>query len=149
MSGQNALALALYRGQSPNILEVSIAGGNYQYPLMALCDGNRRAAISLLELTKKKNYALSEQDCLGIQQRLPAMLSIAEAKGATASRHAMGTRDLISILERIRDYAEQYKIDTGAEAQIERLYPANIVASIDRAPDAVAASPATTMVVGR
>jgi hypothetical protein len=133
MNAYQALALALTRGRSPNLLEANIAGGNYRHELAALCDGNRQAANVLLALARDTSHALSKQECLGIKERLPAMLAIAQARGATSTEHSMARPELLNTLIRIGNHSSQYGIDAGVAAYIDLLQPAAIVACVDHA----------------
>jgi hypothetical protein len=140
-SGHAALALALSQGHSPNVLEVSIAGANFKDKLAALTDGNRRVAGDLLTLARDRAHALSKNECERIKDRLPSMLALAEAHGATSTEHSMARPELLSALLRIGSHAGQHGIDTGVEPHIERLRavkPATQVERIERAPSPVA-----------
>jgi hypothetical protein len=132
-----ALALAVSRSGSPNLLEVAIGGGHYGPPLAALCDGNRRSAIRLLKQAKDPSHALVKSECEEIRRQLPAMVAIASARGACATEHAMTQPDMVMTLGRIGSHASQYNIDTGVDAQIALLQPGKVVASAQRASEMV------------
>lgn len=141
MKAYQALALALNRGKSPNLLEANVAGGSYRSELAALCDGNRREAIALLGLARDGAHALSKQECLRIKERLPAMLAIAQVRGVFSSEHSMARPELLNMLIRIGNHSSQYGIDAEVAATIEQLQPAAAVACVDHAGQ-VSSSPA-------
>ena len=133
--GSQVLAVAVSRGQSPNILEVSIAGGHSHADLAALTDGNRRSAIDLLTKAKDTSHALSSRgECVQIQKQLPAMLAIAEDHGPFGSEHSMTNFQLADTLERIRDHAVQHDVDLGVQEHIDRLRPVTKINGATRQP---------------
>lgn len=131
-SGVQALALAVQRGRSPNLLDVSIAGGHYVPQLAAIADGNYRSAAELLRLARDPSHALSKNECERIAERLPAMLAVAEAHGAVSTEHSMTRLDLADTLERIRDHASQHNVAVGVDEHIARLRPMSRVTAVDR-----------------
>lgn len=134
MTGYQSLALAVQRGRSPNLLEVSIAGGHYAPQLAAIVDGNYRSAAELLRLARDPSHALNKNECERIAERLPAILAIAEARGAVSTEHSMTRSGLADTLERIRAHADQHGVDVGVSDHIARLRPATTVTEVDREP---------------